>query len=256
MKNEYWMGKHFSYIVHRDCEFFPCHPGADPDNFNCLFCYCPLYIFGDRCGGNFVYLDNDVKDCSLCLFPHLRENYGKITSRYQEILQLMPQRRQNAAEDASAPAVGASETAEVLTRADRRLLTQIDECENVTKHQKSAVRKAVSYIHEHIRETISLDDLAELVGLSRYYFSHAFKKITQLSPIQYIQFIRLEQAKLLLSSTDLPLEEIALQVGYQSGSTLSALFAKKLQITPGKYRRQMREKSKNADCISQSDDIQ
>ena len=42
--------EHYSYFSHRECEYFPCHPGADPENFNCLFCYCPLYALGDRYG--------------------------------------------------------------------------------------------------------------------------------------------------------------------------------------------------------------
>ncbi len=41
----------FKFMSHRECEFFPCHEGADPDNFNCLFCYCPLYALGEACGG-------------------------------------------------------------------------------------------------------------------------------------------------------------------------------------------------------------
>lgn len=61
-----------------------------PENFNCLFCYCPLYVLGDRCGGKFAYLPNGYKDCSRCLFPHLRENYGVITERYGEILAAIP----------------------------------------------------------------------------------------------------------------------------------------------------------------------
>lgn len=80
----------YSFFSHRECEYFPCHPGADPDNFNCLFCYCPLYLLGDRCGGNFVYRENGVKDCTNCLYPHRRENYKKLTGRYKEILEALP----------------------------------------------------------------------------------------------------------------------------------------------------------------------
>ncbi|MCC8082561.1 MAG: cysteine-rich small domain-containing protein [Lachnospiraceae bacterium] len=84
------MTKKYSYFAHRDCEYFPCHREADPDNFNCLFCYCPLYLLGDKCGGQFVYLRNGRKDCSYCLYPHLRENYEDITMRYREIAAAMP----------------------------------------------------------------------------------------------------------------------------------------------------------------------
>lgn len=75
------IGTEYSYFSHRACEYFPCHPGADPQNFNCLFCFCPLYPLGRACGGGFVYLPDGRKDCSGCLYPHLRENYGDIIRR-------------------------------------------------------------------------------------------------------------------------------------------------------------------------------
>ena len=85
MGRESWEGKHFAFFSNRECEYFPCHPGADPENFNCLFCYCPLYILGRDCGGNFRWTERGFKDCTNCLYPHRRENYGAITARYQEI---------------------------------------------------------------------------------------------------------------------------------------------------------------------------
>lgn len=54
-------GKKYTFFSHKECEAFPCHLGIAPDNFNCLFCYGPLYMLGDQCGGNFTYLDNGVK---------------------------------------------------------------------------------------------------------------------------------------------------------------------------------------------------
>lgn len=82
----------YSYFSHKECEYFPCHRGADPANFNCLFCYCPLYPLGDRCGGRFRKTPEGRKDCSDCLYPHQRENYSSILSRYEEIAALMPYR--------------------------------------------------------------------------------------------------------------------------------------------------------------------
>ena len=71
---------HYAFFAHRQCEFYPCHPGADPEDFNCLFCYCPLYPLED-CGGNFALLPGGVKDCSGCLVPHRRQNYGRIVAK-------------------------------------------------------------------------------------------------------------------------------------------------------------------------------
>ncbi len=84
------MSKEYAYFSHRNCEYFPCHRGADPENFNCLFCYCPLYLLGDRCGGAFTWLKNGTKDCSACPYPHRRENYDALTARYGEIAAAMP----------------------------------------------------------------------------------------------------------------------------------------------------------------------
>jgi len=80
---------HYAFFQNRECEYFPCHKTTDPDNFNCLFCYCPLYALGRKCGGNFTYNEHGCKDCSNCTFPHRRENYEKVTSRYKEIMDIV-----------------------------------------------------------------------------------------------------------------------------------------------------------------------
>ncbi|OUN97009.1 metal-binding protein [Pseudoflavonifractor sp. An44] len=74
----------YEFFSHTSCEFFPCHPIQNPENFNCLFCYCPLYLMGETCGGNFTYTPGGVKDCSACLLPHRRENYSYIVGKLME----------------------------------------------------------------------------------------------------------------------------------------------------------------------------
>ena len=87
--SEYWEGKHYAFFQNRACEFFPCHKGADPENFSCLFCYCPLYALGKRCGGNCSFTESGIKDCSGCLVPHRRENYGRIVARFGELCEMI-----------------------------------------------------------------------------------------------------------------------------------------------------------------------
>ena len=70
--------KNFPFFSHRECEAFPCHNAVAPEDFNCLFCFCPLYLLGKKCGGNFSLLPGGIKDCSNCSFPHERKNYGRI----------------------------------------------------------------------------------------------------------------------------------------------------------------------------------
>lgn len=78
----------YDFFQHKACEYFPCHVGADPEKFSCLFCYCPLYALGDKCGGNFTYTEQGIKDCSACLKPHRRENYLKIMEKMGDVLEL------------------------------------------------------------------------------------------------------------------------------------------------------------------------
>ena len=78
----------YDFFQNKECEYYPCHQGADPEKFSCLFCYCPLYALGNQCGGNFTYLENGIKDCSGCLIPHRRENYSKIMEKMPQLMEL------------------------------------------------------------------------------------------------------------------------------------------------------------------------
>ena len=79
---------HYNFFQNRVCEYFPCHKGANPETFSCLFCYCPLYALADRCGGNFTYTDQGIKDCSNCLIPHCRDNYSVVQQKAEAVLEL------------------------------------------------------------------------------------------------------------------------------------------------------------------------
>ena len=84
---------HYDFFQNKECEYFPCHRGADSETFSCLFCYCPLYALGDQCGGNFQYTDKGIKDCSNCLRPHRRESYDGICKQMGAILELARRNR-------------------------------------------------------------------------------------------------------------------------------------------------------------------
>ncbi|MEG1584163.1 MAG: cysteine-rich small domain-containing protein [Anaerovorax sp.] len=80
-----WKDKHFSFFSNRECEYFPCHKTNTPERFNCLFCYCPLYALGTECGGDFVYTENGIKNCSACMVPHEKDCYGDILDKLSEM---------------------------------------------------------------------------------------------------------------------------------------------------------------------------
>lgn len=72
-----------SFFQNRACAYFPCHQTADTADFNCLFCFCPLYPLTD-CGGNYVILEDGAKDCSACTLPHKAENYAYVIRKLEK----------------------------------------------------------------------------------------------------------------------------------------------------------------------------
>ncbi|MDU1203455.1 MAG: cysteine-rich small domain-containing protein [Clostridiales bacterium] len=78
----------YKFFSNTKCEYFPCHKTNDPENFNCLFCYCPLYALKDKCGGNFRYTEKGIKDCTNCTLPHQRKNYDYIIGKFKEIVEI------------------------------------------------------------------------------------------------------------------------------------------------------------------------
>ncbi len=84
----------YDFFQNSACEYFPCHKCQDPENFSCLFCYCPLYALADQCGGNFTYTKEGIKDCTHCLIPHRRENYQKITDKMGAVMELAKKRQE------------------------------------------------------------------------------------------------------------------------------------------------------------------
>ena len=84
----------YRFFQNRECKFFPCHEVQDEDDFNCLFCYCPLYL-DDNCIGSPEYIITGrgqlIKDCSSCLVVHSPEMYDKVIAhlrRQDEILRV------------------------------------------------------------------------------------------------------------------------------------------------------------------------
>jgi Zn-finger protein len=69
-----------SFFSNTACEYYPCHKIEGGEDFNCLFCFCPLYGYDD-CGGKPARLSDGRKDCSGCIFPHKRESYALIIER-------------------------------------------------------------------------------------------------------------------------------------------------------------------------------
>lgn len=97
------------------------------------------------------------------------------------------------------------------------------------------VEKAVWFMHQHYGEPISIARLAALARLSESHFHKIFKRATGLSPMEYLNEIRLSNAKKLLRAGKWGITQIALQCGFNSTSHFSSRFAKKMGLSPKKY---------------------
>jgi AraC family transcriptional regulator len=99
------------------------------------------------------------------------------------------------------------------------------------------VKRVTSYMQDFIDREIGLDELAGLVGLSRFHFCTAFRLATGLSPHHYLTELRMTQARKLLAEPGLSIIQVALAVGYQTPSAFAASFRKAHRVTPSDFRR-------------------
>lgn len=98
------------------------------------------------------------------------------------------------------------------------------------------LRRLADYIEAELAGDVSLDAMAEQVGLSPLYLTRAFKRAFGRPPHAYVTERRIERAKHLLRSTDLPIAEVALATGFADQSHFTGVFRKLVGTPPGRYR--------------------
>ncbi|MFW5499992.1 MULTISPECIES: helix-turn-helix domain-containing protein [unclassified Maridesulfovibrio] len=123
-----------------------------------------------------------------------------------------------------------------LARAAAALLTRHCEAQSKVPHTNdpSAVKKAREYLHENLSEKVSLEELSQATGLSRYHLLRVFRKTTGLPPHSYHLQLRIEHAKRLLRS-GMSFAETALQSGFSDQSHFTNTFRRYTGATPSQY---------------------
>ena len=96
------------------------------------------------------------------------------------------------------------------------------------------------YLDANYKENISLDSLAQLTHINKYYLAHAFRKHTGMSPISYLIMRRVEESKGLLETTDYSISQIAGIIGFSSQSYFSQIFKKNTGVAPNEYRKRIK----------------
>ncbi len=100
-----------------------------------------------------------------------------------------------------------------------------------------SLRRVLRHIREHLSGKITLAELARIAGTSRHHFVRRFKTACGVTPYQYVLACRVEQAKHLLSSSEMTLAQIAYEVGFASQSHFHTTFLKLTGTTPDSFRR-------------------
>ncbi|MDR6555357.1 AraC family transcriptional regulator [Paenibacillus qinlingensis] len=100
-----------------------------------------------------------------------------------------------------------------------------------------SVQEAIDFMKTSYKEELTRERMAERLSLSPGYFSILFKKHTGLSPIHYLNRIRMDQAKHLLKNTRYPIKQVAEEVGFQDSFYFSRMFVKETGMAPSDYRK-------------------
>ena len=92
---------------------------------------------------------------------------------------------------------------------------------------------------KHFHENISLKQLAQHCYVSPFHFSRIFKSVMNVSPHQYLSEIRLNHAKILLTTTDEPVTDIAFACGYNSIEHFATAYRQRFKLNPSRYRKEL-----------------
>jgi len=157
----------------------------------------------------------------------------------------------NAALDLSLHLVERLVDRDTATHCSRALLIEMPrECQagfavlpTGTPHTDMAIRRAEDWIRNHCAEDFSTAVLAKLLGMSSRNFVRRFKAATGLTPVDYMQRLRLRAAKRLLEEAHASVQEISSSVGYTDVPFFRALFKRHTGMSPAEYRRRFGAKS-------------
>ncbi len=104
-------------------------------------------------------------------------------------------------------------------------------------HEYNTIKNAVRYIEEnYYKDFIALNNLAEMSGITPNHFTKIFKSVYSITPIKYINKLRMERAAELLEHSSIPINEIAYQLGFQDVSYFSKLFKRTYGKSPLQHR--------------------
>ena len=101
----------------------------------------------------------------------------------------------------------------------------------------ATIARCQVWIADHYREPAPVAAMVRLSGLAERTFKRRFRDATGLAPLEYVHTLRIEEAKHLLETGELPIEAVAELVGYEDAGFFSRLFKKRVNLPPAQYRK-------------------
>ncbi|AKZ64458.1 AraC family transcriptional regulator [Herbaspirillum hiltneri N3] len=102
--------------------------------------------------------------------------------------------------------------------------------------EDSLVAKVLKYVTDHISDALTIEEIADAVGVSRRTFSRAFAKHANVTPSVFVEQVRIDFARKLLEETDVPLKTVAFRCGFSNATQMRMIFSRQLNTTPKAYR--------------------
>jgi transcriptional regulator GlxA family with amidase domain len=109
------------------------------------------------------------------------------------------------------------------------------------RHHDSLIKDIQKWMNEHVSEPITLDRIADTFAVTKRTLNRRFKKALADTPVNYLQKLRVENAKRLLECGSLNLEQIVTEVGYEDVSSFRKLFVELVELTPREYRERFQQ---------------
>ena len=206
-------------------------------NTNCL------HAFSTAKEMHYIYL---IIDRSFCLANHFDTNRIRFCPQFrdEEISSILLEIFREYSADEATPyrvQMVRADLLRLMALLCRRYGKESDE-PLTDSHLLSCMKQAIGYIHSESHRDISLEEVSHLVGLSKFYFSREFRRITGYTFLSYTNLIRCEKAKQLLAEEDLTIGEIGRACGFDNQSYFSRTFLKRTGMLPSAYRAAQKKK--------------
>jgi len=206
-------------------------------NANCL------HAFSSAAELRYYYL---IIDRSFCLANHFDTNKIRFEAQFRDpeiakiLCDIVEELDKNDAEPYRVQMIRAN-LLRLMALLCRRHGTENDE-PLTDSHLLSCMKLAIGYLHSESHRDISLEEVAARVGLSKFYFSREFRRVTGYTFLSYINLIRCEKAKQMLIESNLTIGEIGRACGFDNQSYFSRTFLKRTGVLPSAYRAAQRKR--------------